>query len=137
MGSAPGLKLLLDTHIWLWSQVEPARLGSRLASALEDPDVELWLSPISVWEALILVRKGRVAAEGNPSVWLGGLLAALPLRDAPLTREVALRSRSIDLPQQDPADRFIAASAAVHDLTLATADERLLACGEYSTLPNR
>src|SRR5262245_15865275 len=44
------LKLLLDTHIWLWSQLAPERLSKKVARALEAPTSELWLSPISVWE---------------------------------------------------------------------------------------
>jgi len=46
-------------------------------------------------------------------------------------------SRSVEVPHHDPADRFIAASAVVHELTLATADERLLRSRQYRTLPNR
>jgi PIN domain nuclease of toxin-antitoxin system len=42
------MRLLLDTHIWLWSLLEPERLGKRAANALKNPDNELWLSPISI-----------------------------------------------------------------------------------------
>ena len=55
------LRLLLDTHIWLWSALEPGRLSERVSRALDDPKNELWLSPISVWETLVLARKARVA----------------------------------------------------------------------------
>lgn len=53
------MKLLLDTHIWLWSFLEPERLSRRVAEALEETAIELWLSPISVWEALVLSERGR------------------------------------------------------------------------------
>jgi len=43
LGRAAGMKLLLDTHIWLWSALNPARLSSRVAAALENPSNELWL----------------------------------------------------------------------------------------------
>jgi PIN domain nuclease of toxin-antitoxin system len=59
------------------------------------------------------------------------------MRDAPLGREVALRSRSIVVAHEDPADRFLAATADVYDLTLVTADERLLRGQGFRTLPNR
>jgi len=42
------VRLLLDTHIWVWSQLEPDRLSPQVRTALEDPEAELWLSPISV-----------------------------------------------------------------------------------------
>jgi len=44
------VRLLLDTHIWLWSLLEPAHLVPAVANALADTDSELWLSPISTWE---------------------------------------------------------------------------------------
>ncbi len=61
----------------------------------------------------------------------------MPVRDATLTREVALASRSLSLPHEDPADRFIAASAIVYELTLVTSDQRLLDSDQYPTLANR
>jgi PIN domain nuclease of toxin-antitoxin system len=47
------MKLLLDTHIWLWSLLEPRRLSGRVAKALADSRNELWFSPVSTWEILI------------------------------------------------------------------------------------
>ena len=58
-----------------------------------------------------------------------------PLKEIPLTHEVALRSRSVRLPHDDPADRFIAATATVHGLTLVTADRSLLECPDIRVLP--
>lgn len=130
------MRLLLDTHVWLWSRLEPGRLGTDLAARLRDAENELWLSPISVWETMLLFERGRLEARGDPAEWVRNVLRTLPLRDARLTREVALVSRTIDLPHQDPADRFIAASAIVHELTLATADERLLGSKQYEALGN-
>jgi len=49
------VKLLLDTHIWLWGLLEPGRLSPRVAAALASPDGERWLSPLSIWEALLLI----------------------------------------------------------------------------------
>lgn len=136
MGSPEQLRLLLDTHIWLWSLLEPARLGSRLRETMEDGATDLWLSPISVWEALLLIERGRVEVDGDARSWVERALVAMPLRDAPLSREVAIRSRLVGLPHPDPADRFIAATAAIHELTLATADQRLLASADLATMAN-
>jgi PIN domain nuclease of toxin-antitoxin system len=130
------VRLLLDTHIWIWTLLEPKRLTRGVASRLEDPANELWLSPISVWETLLLAEKRRIELDGPPFRWIVTALRDFPVRDAILTREIAGASRSVDLPHQDPADRFIAASAMVYDLTLVTADERLLRTRRYRTLPN-
>lgn len=105
--------------------------------ALEDPENEAWLSPISVWETLILVERGRLALQPDADTWIRTCLAQSPVTEAPLTREVALESRRIQPAHEDPADRFLAATARVYDLTLVTADERLLgAGGELSLMAN-
>ncbi len=130
------MRLLLDTHIFLWGLLEPARLSQRVAAALEDPGNELWLSPIVVWEVLILAEKGRVVLEPDATSWIRQVLQTIPFREALLTHEVAMQSRSVALPHADPADRFLAATALVYDLTLVTADERLLRTPSILTLAN-
>src|SRR6266481_5448629 len=94
MGGPARLRLLLDTHIWLWLLSDPRKLGRRTLQELKNENNELWVSPIST-------------------------------REAPLTHEIALVAREIPL-HQDPADRILAATAQVLDLTLVTADARLL-----------
>ncbi len=131
------MRLLLDTHIFLWSLLEPDHLAREVVAALEDPANEVWLSPIVVWEVLILAERGRVELEPDPITWMRRVLETMPFRQAPLTHEVAIQSRHVNLPHQDPADRFLAATALVYDLMLVTADERLLATPSISTLANR
>ncbi len=131
------MRLLLDTHIWLWSLSDLALLSQRVASELTDRRNEIWLSPVSVWEILTLARKGRVVLEGAPESWVREALSKSALREASLNHEIAIRSMTLRLPHWDPADRFIAATAIVYDLTLVTADERLLRCRQYSSLPNK
>ncbi len=131
------MKLLLDTHIWLWSLVEPERLGRRVTAALRAAGTEIWVSPISVWELLLLVEKGRVVIDSDPEDWIETAWSRAPIREAPINREVALRSRSVRVPHQDPADRFLAATAEVYDLTLVTDDRHLLRGKGYQTLANR
>ncbi len=129
------MKLLLDTHIWLWSLQDPKRVGKRVQQELRSPANEVWLSPISTWEALTLHAKGRIRLHGNLAEWVAR--ATAPLREAPVTHEIALAARHLALPQQDPADRFLAATAQVLGLTLVTADSGLLGLGEIPTLANR
>ncbi len=128
------MKLLLDTHIWLWTMHDPRRLGRTLLRELRNKENELWLSPISTWEALTLHSKRRVNLGEDIAGWLRRATAGT--REAPLTHEIALAARELPL-HQDPADRFLAATALVLDLVLATADKRLLGLGEIRTLANR
>ena len=131
------MRLLLDTHIWLWSLIEPSRLTPRAARVLEAGDAELWLSPISLWELGILVGRRRIELSSDVDAWIDDALRRAPMREAPLTRAVVRALGSIVTPHRDPADRFLAATAAALDLQLVTADEQLLAGRGYRVLPNR
>jgi PIN domain nuclease of toxin-antitoxin system len=131
------LKLLLDTHIWLWSLAEPQKLSRRVRAAITRHGNELWLSPISVWELLVLVERGRVKLDDEPRRWIEQALARTPAQEAVLTFEVAARSREIMLAHPDPADRFLVATAIVHGLTLVTADATLIRQNVCPVLPCR
>jgi PIN domain nuclease of toxin-antitoxin system len=131
------MRLLLDTHIFLWSLLEPDRLGKRLAAELERSSNELWLSPMTIWEVMILAWKKRIVLDADSMTWIRDVLGKIPFREAPVNHEVAIRSRIVSLPHQDPVDRFLAATSMVFDLTLVTADERLLNCESLVTLPNK
>jgi len=120
------LKLLLDTHIILWSAADPERLPPGFINELTSADAELWFSPISVWEILILAEKKRIRLKGDRIKAVRRMFQEIPAREAALNREVAMQSRLVDMPHQDPADRFLAATALVYDLTLATADKRII-----------
>ena len=129
------MKLLLDTHVWLWSQLRPERLSAQARDAVTDPGSVLALSPVSIWEALLLAERGRVELAPDPWRWIRTALATRAMQELPLTHEVALRSRTVRLPHDDPADRFIAATAMVHGLTLVTADRTLIECPDIAILP--
>jgi PIN domain nuclease of toxin-antitoxin system len=131
------VRLLLDTHVWLWTLTHPDRLGRRARSAIRRATSELWLSPISVWELLVLNERGRVRLDGEPGRWVREALERSPVREATLTSEVAIQSREIAPSHPDPADRFIMATALVHELTLVTADDALLDLKLCSLLPAR
>jgi len=137
MGSPALVNLLLDTHIFLWSLLEPSRLTTRVAAELENPDNHLWISPLTSWEVLVLADKGRVSLDPTAAEWLRKVFRTVPFKEAPLTHEIALHSRSVSLTHEDPVDRFLAATAIVHESTLVTADERLLRARGISTLPNK
>lgn len=130
------MKLLLDTHIWLWALLEPERLSPAVRAALASAENELWLSPISVWEAMLLAERGRVRVDTTPAEWVERMVSALPRREAALTHDIAVASRRLTLSHEDPADRFLAATAQVLGLTLVSADARLLGTTEYAVMAN-
>ena len=128
------MRLLLDTHVILWSAAQPERIPSKVCEELESESNELWFSPISVWEILLLAEKGRITLKGDHKKRIRKMLQELPLREAVINQEVAIQSRYIDLPHQDPADRFLAATALIYDLVLVTADRRLFDSKSFSVL---
>ncbi len=110
------MRILLDTHIWLWYCLGNPKLSVRLQGAIADPANELWLSPLSVWEALLLAEKGRILLPPDPRRWVQMVLQAMELREALLNHEIAILSRQMACPHQDPADRFLAATAVYYNL---------------------
>ncbi|HYV61828.1 MAG TPA: type II toxin-antitoxin system VapC family toxin [Bryobacteraceae bacterium] len=128
------MKLLLDTHIFVWSNLNPSRLSPRAAKVIGDSRNELWISPVTPWEIVYLHRKGRLKLQDGPVSWFSAALSRMPCREATLTHEVALASDLITLPHRDPADAFLAATAKVYDLTLVTADDNLSRGKGYSIL---
>ncbi len=130
------MKLLLDTHIWLWSHLAPERLVRKVARALENPANELWLSPISTWEVLVLAARGRIELDPDPSRWIRQALAAAPTQEAPISHDIALAVEDTGLRHRDPADRMLVATARVLDLTLVTSDERIVKHAKVALLVN-
>jgi PIN domain nuclease of toxin-antitoxin system len=129
------MKLLLDTHAWLWRLLDPGRISAAAESAIVDRESELLLSPISVWEALILARKGRLALEPSPGEWVLDALRRSAPSAAPLNHGIAMRSEALDgFASEDPADRFLVATALEHGLTLVTADSAMHAFAPLATL---
>lgn len=129
------MKLLLDTHIWLWTLGDPAEISKRVMRELENPINEIWISSVSAWEVLMLMAKKRVQLPSDLKGWFAR--ATSYGREAPLTHEIVFLAQELPLPHKDPADRFLAATAKVLGLVLVTQDPELLGLGDIQTLANR
>ncbi len=120
------MKLLLDTHVWVWCQESPERLGTKTRAALA-ADSEVFVSPVSSLEVARLCWGGRLTVTGRLRTWIDDALAALWAQTAPLSHAVAVEA--YELPggfHRDPADRLLLATARLNDMALVTADERIL-----------
>jgi len=131
------VKYLLDTHIWIWSVSNPDKLSKKIKDILEDDMNECYISSISVWEFLVLLDKGRIVLTRPVEEWLDIALFKSNIMDIPIDTEIAIASRKISLSHQDPADRFIAATALVNKMRLITSDTRLSAQAEVPIVFNQ
>jgi len=129
------LRLLLDTHIWLWSLSAVDRLTPQVHRALGKSSSELWLSPVSTWEVVQLLEKKRISIEGHFEAWLPR--ARGEIREALLSHDVAAAAAGVRLPHGDPVDRLLVATARVLNLTLVTADQNIINAKQVATLANR
>jgi PIN domain nuclease of toxin-antitoxin system len=131
------VRLLLDTHIWIWNYSAPEKLTSEVAREMQNPGNECFLSPVSIWETIMLLEKKRIEIDRDFAEWFLQYREELNVHEAPFTWEVAHELRYTILGHRDPADRFLVATAKVYDLTLVTADESLMSVQGLSVLPNR
>jgi PIN domain nuclease of toxin-antitoxin system len=120
--------------MWIWLLQEPKRIGYGTLQEIRSRANELWLSPISTFEAFTLHQKNRVRLHGDPHDWLARATAGT--QEAPLTHEIALLARQLPM-HKDPVDRILAATAQILDLVLVTGDEKLLGLPTIKTLANR
>ena len=131
---------LLDTHTWLWLESGLAEIRSTARSHMEKAASEhqLFLSAISLLELANMFRRRRVTLPIPLEVWLDRSLSPPGISLLPLTPAIAVETTHLpDNFRGDPADRLIAATARVHQLTLCTRDKALLRFGRqglYRTL---
>jgi len=122
--------ILLDTHIWLWWLFgHPMLRRSPISRIIQEAerDHRLRLSSISIWEAILLRETGRIEMKGSIQQWLAEARLRFPLHVVPIDDRIALESRLLPGSfHQDPADRFIIATARTLDICLVTHDRRIL-----------
>lgn len=122
--------LLLDTHVWLWIEADPERLNKAARTRIKQDARagRLWVSVMSVWEIGMLVAKDRIRLSMPVDEWVRQACTTPGLQMLGVTPEIALESTRLpESPHGDPVDRLLIASARQHNLTLVTADEKILA----------
>ncbi len=118
------MKLLLDTHLLLWSAGEPARLSASARSLIENPANEPWFSAVSLWEIAIKRGLGRADFRADPRILRRGLLDN-GYGELPMSSEHAVAIESLPPLHKDPFDRILIAQATVEGILLLTADSQV------------
>ncbi len=116
------MKLLLDTHVYLWSRTEPSRLSAKERAAIRDPGNELLLSVASAWEIEIKRSIGKLVA---PDDWMDRT-AEFGVRWLPVRAEHVRTLRLLPPIHRDPFDRILVAQSRVENLRLLTHDPLVL-----------
>jgi PIN domain nuclease of toxin-antitoxin system len=126
--------ILLDTHVWVWMNGPVHLLPPSVKEVLEEGE-QVSISSISIWEAMLLLQKGRIRCSMPADQEVRRWLAANPVTISDLTAEIAILARALPFTNEDPADRFIAATARHLSIPLATMDQDLRSLSWLKIMP--
>ncbi len=129
--------MLLDTHVVVWLALSPDRLSERAiqTTSAGRQRRRLAISDISLWEIAMLINKKRIRVESDCGSFLNVLIEGQKIHVYPISPEIAAMTSKLPIIlNNDPADRIIAATAIVEELTLVTADRNLRQVSELRTL---
>ncbi len=121
------MRLLLDTHIFLWFISGDERLPEGMRDGIRDLNNEVYLSTVSLWEAIVKHRLGKLPLPQPPNIYLP--IQRQKHQIASLSLDEASVSQLAGLPQihRDPFDRMLICQALEHGLTVVTVDDALCA----------
>ena len=120
------MNYLLDTHIWIWYCSQQTKISGKILSRITKANT-LYVSIISCWEVAKLVEKKRIAFTVSVDYWIKTALKYPKIKLINLTPDILIQSTQLPGTfHNDPADQIIVATARTHNLSLLTADERIL-----------
>jgi PIN domain nuclease of toxin-antitoxin system len=115
------MRLLLDTHVFLWLNTTPERIGEHL-KLIESADSELLLSAASSWEIAIKHALGRLPLPEPPQRYVPERMRAIGARGLPVEHTHALAVAALEPLHRDPFDRLLIAQAQLLGVPILTAD---------------
>lgn len=116
------MRVLVDTHAFLWALLEPERLSRTAQRLLEDPQTGIVLSTASAWEISIKHRLGKLSQAGYLVENFDQAVNSLQVEELLIARAHALKAGAWPVEHRDPFDRILAAQAALEGLPLITTD---------------
>jgi PIN domain nuclease of toxin-antitoxin system len=119
------VKLLVDTHIWLWMLITPERLNDAARAAITDPANDTILSVASAWEVAIKHALGKLPLASSTAQLVAFSVHELKISVLPIELGHALAAAGLPPHHKDPFDRMLVAQARLADLTLVTADDAI------------
>lgn len=131
------MKLLLDTHVWIWWNMNPSKLSKKAKEAITHvlDHGELFLAAISVWEFAKLLQLKRLTISCDGESWIDEALSDPALSVVPLSPRIAWLSTQLPAPfHRDPGDQIIVATAREIKATIVTKDELISQYPHVQTL---
>lgn len=123
------MKLLLDTHVVLWSATEPDRIGPTARDAIEDGANDVSVSVVTAWEIAIKQSLGKLDLPRPAEQWVPEVLRKSGYEVSDLGIDAALRVRALPWHHRDPFDRLLVAHALESGCTIVTHDEAFVPYG--------
>ena len=118
------MKILLDTHIFLWALAEPNRLGEKAKSLLKSSKNRLYLSAASSWEISIKASLGKLPLPEAPENYISSRIASLNIIPLDVKLYHTFIVYRLPLHHRDPFDRLLIATAIAEKIKLMSADEK-------------
>ncbi|MCY7337605.1 MAG: type II toxin-antitoxin system VapC family toxin [Chamaesiphon sp.] len=116
------MKILLDTHIFIWMATEPERLSPRLIESIVNRQNTLFLSLVSIWEIQIKAALGKLDVITDLKATVDIQIAENSLELLTLDLQHIYALSNLPLHHRDPFDRLLIAQSQVEKMTLATVD---------------
>ncbi len=116
------MRVLLDTHAFLWWVLEDQRLSPVARETIADPDIDVLVSPVSAWEIAIKAADGRLDLPEPSRSYVPSRMAANSFHELPITLDHCLRTAELPRIHRDPFDRLLVAQAQAEDLPLVSGD---------------
>lgn len=121
------MKVLLDTHAWLWWIAAPERLNQTALALITDRSTELYFSAASAWEIAIKHGLGKIGLPEAPARFLPTRLNRDGIASLPVQMVHALRVADLPAHHRDPFDRLLVAQAQIEAMPILSADRLLQA----------
>lgn len=121
------MKLLLDTHVFLWFISGDNRLSVSFRDAVRNPDNDVYLSVVSIWEAIIKYQLGKLPLPESPETYLPKQRTRHSISSLPVDEESVAQLTKLPTLHRDPFDRLLICQALQHELVIVTADTAIMA----------
>lgn len=116
------MRLLLDTHAFLWYITNDPRLPRRAYDAIRDKSNQAYLSVVSVWEALVKHQIGKLGLPEPADEYINDRRSVHRIVDLPLELDAVSRLLTLPAHHRDPFDRMLICQALQHELTIVSVD---------------